>query len=329
MKRYRDQTSLKGVRMKIAVIIPSYRVKSHIKAVIEAVGDEVAAIYVVDDCCPEESGKFVETECHDPRLKVLYNKTNMGVGGATLKGFSTAVEDGADILVKLDGDGQMDPAALPQLIGPLLEGYADYAKGNRFFELEMVAKMPKVRLLGNLGLSFMTKLSSGYWRIFDPTNGFFALHASVYKKLPVAKVAKRFFFESDMLFRLGTLQAVIIDVPMPAIYGNESSNLNSFNMILPFLSRHLVNFHKRIFYNYFLRDFTLASLELILGSLLLLFGSFFGISKWKLSITTGIPVTSGTVMLAALPVLVGIQMLLSFFSYDISNAPVSPIHKRL
>jgi len=313
----------------IAVVIPAFKVRQYIDQVLSDIGDEVGIIYVVDDCCPEGSGEYVAENCKDPRVSVLNTSVNSGVGGATLTGFRKAAADGADILVKLDGDGQMNPGHIPQLVAPIVNGDADYSKGNRFYDFEMVSQMPLVRLIGNLALSFMTKMSSGYWKNFDPTNGFVAIHSKVFNQLPVEKISKRFFFESDMLFRLGTLQAVVADVPMKAIYGNESSNLNSLKMILPFFYGHIKNFHKRIFYNYFLRDFTLASLELVIGSIFLVFGVVFGAQKWKLSIETGVPVTSGTVMLAALPIIVGIQMLLSFFSFDISNSSSMPIHKKL
>src|SRR5690606_11392859 len=97
--------------------------------------------------------------------------TNLGVGGAVMTGYLTALADGMDIIVKVDGDNQMDPALIPDFIAPILAGEADYTKGNRFFDLEEIRAMPKLRLFGNALLSFMTKLSAGYWDIFDPTNG--------------------------------------------------------------------------------------------------------------------------------------------------------------
>ena len=120
--------------------------------------------------------------------------------------------------------------------------------------------MPKMRLFGNVCLSFLTKLSSGYWRNFDPTNGFTAIHRAVILNLPLEKIEKRYFFESDMLFRLNILRAVVVDVPMEALYGEEKSNLNVIKEIPSFAVKHLKNLWKRVIYNYFLRDFSLASL---------------------------------------------------------------------
>jgi glycosyltransferase involved in cell wall biosynthesis len=315
--------------VKIAVIIPAYKVKCHVLGVIGLVGAEVENIYVVDDCCPEQSGACVLAHCNDPRVVVLFNETNLGVGGAVMAGYQAALLDGMDVMVKIDGDGQMDPSLLPAFVGPITAGEADYTKGNRFFDLEQVRAMPKLRLFGNACLSFMTKLSSGYWDLFDPTNGYTAIHRNVALHLPFHKISKRYFFETDMLFRLNTLRAVAVDIPMCAKYGNEVSNLKISAIVGEFLGKHLKNFLKRIFYNYYLRDMSLASIELPLGLLLLLGGSAFGIMEWVNGNAMGVPTTAGTVMLAALPVILGIQLILAFLGYDISRVPRRPMQRLL
>jgi glycosyltransferase involved in cell wall biosynthesis len=313
----------------IAVVIPCHRVKDHILGVLAAIGPECNAIYVVDDACPESTGDHVERECHDPRVRVVRNASNLGVGGATLAGYAAALEDGASIIVKCDGDGQMDPAMIPRLVHPIQAGEADYAKGNRFFDLAGLERMPKLRLFGNSLLSFLTKLSTGYWNVFDPTNGFTAIHASVARALPVEKIAHDFFFESDMLFRLGTLRAVVCDVPMPARYGDESSNLRVGRIAGQFAFKHVSNTAKRVFYNYYLRNFNIASIEILVGLALIGFGVWFGGTHWLEGSRNNVPQTSGTVMVAALPVLVGIQLVLAALSYDLQNVPRDVMHKRL
>lgn len=189
-----------GPENKIAVVIPSFRVKSHINRVLSSIGQEVWRIYVVDDCCPDESGNFVRQNCRDPRVQVLWNKQNLGVGGAVLAGYRAAIADGANVIVKIDGDGQMDPALLPLFVAPIIAGEADYTKGNRFYNLENVRSMPPVRLIGNAVLSFMTKFSSGYWNIFDPTNGYTAIHANVIRILPLEKIKKDTFLSLTCCF---------------------------------------------------------------------------------------------------------------------------------
>lgn len=310
---------------RIVVVIPCYRVKDHILAVLAGIGPEVTRIYAVDDACPDRSGAFIESSCTDPRVRVLRNAENMGVGGATMIGMAHALDDGADIVVKIDGDGQMDPAFIPSFCAMIQQGKADYCKGNRFFEPEGVVAMPTVRLVGNFGLSFITKLSSGYWQIMDPTNGFFAIHASVARFLPFQKIAKRYFFESDLLFRLNVLGAVVMDIPMHAHYGDEVSQLRPGREAIRFALAHTRNLAKRIGYNYFIRGFSLASLELVFGLILMLFGTIVGLVNWG----GETPATAGTVMLAALPILVGFQLFLSFVNYDIRAVPTGALHPRL
>ncbi|WP_349972427.1 glycosyltransferase family 2 protein [Pseudomonas caspiana] len=311
---------------KVAVVIPCFKVCRHILSVIKLIGREVTRIYVVDDKCPEGTGLFVKEHCTDPRVKVIFNPENRGVGGAVMAGYVAALAESMSIIVKVDGDGQMNPALIPDFIAPILSGEADYTKGNRFYNLEEIRQMPTTRLLGNTALSFMTKLSSGYWDLFDPTNGYTAIHLNVVKILPLGKISSRYFFETDMLFRLNTLRAVVIDIPMDAQYADEISNLKISRIASEFLVKNIRNTAKRIFYNYYLRDMSLASFELPLGIILLLFGTVFGLWHWMDSIHTGTVTSAGTVMLSALPVLLGTQLILAFIGYDVQSIPKRPLH---
>lgn len=313
----------------IAVVIPSYRVTRHIMGVLGGIGPEVSRIYVVDDKCPDQSGALVRAQCVDPRVKVIDHSENQGVGGAVMTGYQAAIADGMTVIVKVDGDGQMDPTLISQFVAPILRGEADYTKGNRFFNLEQIREMPPLRLFGNAVLSLMTKLSSGYWDVFDPTNGFTAIHADVASHLPFKKISKRYFFETDMLFRLNTLQAVVADVPMDATYGDEVSNLRISKIVTEFLVKHARNFTKRIFYNYYLRNMSLASIELPVGIILLLGGAIYGCLHWIASERVNVATPAGTVMLSALPVLMGMQLILAFLANDIASVPTRPLHKKL
>jgi glycosyltransferase involved in cell wall biosynthesis len=314
---------------KIAVVIPCYRVKRQILGVIEKIGPEVDAIYVVDDACPESTGDYVEREVRDKRVQVIRCERNGGVGAATLTGMAAAAAAGATILVKVDGDGQMDTALIPSVVAPILDGTADYTKGNRFYSPEFVQGMPAIRIVGNGILSFMTKVSSGYWTIFDPTNGFLAIHAAIFEKMPRQKIASRFFFESDLLFRLNLLRANVVDIPMPATYGDETSNLRIGRVVLPFLWGHLRNCFKRIVYSYFIRDFSIASIYLMFGFPLFLFGVLYGADQWIAHARSGTLATAGTVMVAALPVITGFQLILAFLGYDVATVPRSAVHPLL
>ena len=307
--------------MRIAVAIPCYKVTQQVLSVIAAIGPEVEAIYAVDDACPEGSGRFIEDNIHDPRVRVLYNPQNRGVGGAVVTAYEAAIADGMDIVVKIDGDGQMNPALLPHFVRPIVRGQADYTKGNRFYRPESLRGMPPVRLFGNAALSFMTKLSCGYWSSMDPTNGYTAIHTAVLRKLPLEKLERRYFFETDMLFHLNTVRAVVHDVPMDAVYADEESNLKVSKVLPEFLRKHVGRLVKRYAYLYLLRDFNIGSLYSILGALLCLVGVIFGGIHWVQSAATGHPASSGTVMFAALPLIIGIQFLIAFLHYDVSNVP--------
>ena len=311
--------------MRIAVAIPCYKVTRHVLGVIEAIGPEVEAIYAVDDACPDGSGRLIEERCRDPRVRVLYHPENRGVGGAVVTAYQAALADGMEIVVKLDGDGQMNPALIPLLVRAIVRGKADYTKGNRFYRPESLRGMPAARLAGNAALSFVNKLSTGYWPIMDPTNGYTAIHAAVLRRIPLDKLERRYFFESDMLYHLNIIRAVVHDVPMDAVYADEQSNLKIARVLPEFMLKHMLRFFKRYGYVYLLRDFNLGSIYSLFGILLCLFGLIFGLSHWAHSAVTGEPATSGTVMLATLPVLIGIQLLIAFLHHDVSHVPTEPL----
>ncbi len=189
--------------------------------------------------------------------------------------------------------------------------------------------MPRLRLFGNSVLSFVSKAVSGYWDIMDPTNGYTAIHAAALRRLPLEKLDRRYFFESDMLFRLNIVRAVVRDVPMPSFYGEEASSLKIRRVAMEFPVKYVNRFLKRIFYNYFLRDFNAGTVELLLGGLLLAGGAGFGAWHWYLSMARGLPATSGTVMVAALPILLGFQLLISAINYDIASVPRRCLQKEL
>ena len=315
--------------LSIAAVVPCYREKHQIMTVLSKFDVLINHIIVIDDACPEKTGEFVRENANDPRIQVVIHEKKLGVGGATISGYQKAFELGADIIVKVDGDGQMDPAMIHTLVQPILRGEADYAKGNRFYRLNGLVKMPGVRLFGNLVLSFASKMSSGYWKIFDPTNGFTAIHRKVAQELTLDKISNDYFFESDMLFQLNIARAVVADVPIQAIYGEETSSLKISRILFPFVGKHLVNFFRRIAYSYFLRDFSIASIELIIGLIFITFGAIFGGLEWYKSTVTGTTATAGTVIIAALPLLVGSQLLISFLNFDVNNQPNQPLHPNL
>jgi glycosyltransferase involved in cell wall biosynthesis len=310
------------------LIIPCYRVTAHILQVLAKAPAWVEGIVCVDDACPDGSGDFILAHVRDPRVAVIKLARNQGVGGATLAGYAEAERRGARVMVKVDGDDQMDLSYAAQLVAPILLGDADYAKGNRFTSISHLQQMPTIRVLGNAALSFAAKLSTGYWNIFDPTNGFTAIEAQVAKMVMAKRVSRRFFFETDLLYHLGTLRAVVRDVPIPARYADEVSNLRIGAIVGPFALRHLRNFLQRLLGQYFVRDFSVASLELVFGVFLILFGVGYA-AHYVAARTAGQAASAGVVMAAALPVILGFQLLLQAANFDVLNVPSRPIHPYL
>ena len=310
----------------VAVVIPAYRARCTVLDVIQRVGPAVSLIYVIDDGCPEETGRVVERDCSDSRVQVLKNKLNLGVGAAMKRGYEAALNDGADIIVKIDADGQCRPELIPELIYLICVGASDYVKGNRLLSPESLKTMPKNRLFGNLVLSFATKISSGYWHLMDPTNGLTAISANIWTLLPAEKISDRFFFESDMLFRLGLLGARVHDFSMVAVYGEERSSLVIKDIIWPFLWGLAKNSAKRIVYKYFVQDFNIGSLYLISGLSSLVLGGLLGISYWAEGVSSDQYASPGRVMLAGLPVLLGFQLLFNFLAFDMAGDNGRRIH---
>jgi len=238
--------------MKTAVIIPCYKCKAQIERVVQKclTNPSINSIYLVDDACPDGTGAHAQT-IFGSKINVLTHSENQGVGGAMVTGFKQALADGADIFVKIDGDGQMNPALIDDFLRPISLGVADYTKGNRFFSLRNLEDMPLLRLIGNSALSFMAKVVTGYWNIMDPNNGYIAIHKTALHQMDLDRLDKSYFFETDMLFRLNTINAVVVDVPMKAVYADEVSQLNIKRILLKFPAKYCNRFLKRIFYNYF------------------------------------------------------------------------------
>ena len=320
---------MKQTKTEIAVVIPCHRCLDHIEDVLARIGPEVARIVVVDDACPQGTGRHVESMAPSPRITVLHQDENTGVGGAVLKGMVHAREAGAEILVKIDGDGQMAPELVGRFVAPIAAGRADYTKGNRFYAWDLARDMPLDRFLGNGALSFLTKLASGYWNVFDPANGYIAISGAVFDELPIDRIHPRYLFETDMLCELNLLRAVVMDIPMRAVYGDESSGLSPVRHILPLFRRTVGRFFRRIIYCYFLRDFSIGSLYLAAGVPMLLFGLIFGAWRWIALSAAGLAASAGTVMLAALPVILGVVLILNFFLIDVMMIPKEPLHPKL
>ncbi len=315
---------------RIAAVIPAYRVERDIEAVLCGLPAYIRHAIVVDDASPDRTCELVTALARqDRRILLLRHEHNRGVGAAMITGFRKALELGAQVVVKIDGDGQMDLGRLPDLLTPLILGRADYAKGNRFRDFVALRKMPLIRRVGNMGLAFLTKAATGYWNLFDPTNGFLAVRAEVLAELPLDHIAPTYFFETSMLANLYLLGAVVQDVPMPARYEGEASSLLVHRVLFEFPPALLATLLRRVVLKNFIYDFSMVSVYLLAGLPLLLFGIIFGAIKWVHYASLDIPAPTGTVILPTLCVLLGIQLLLSATESDLRSVPRQPLTEPL
>jgi glycosyltransferase involved in cell wall biosynthesis len=304
----------------VHVVVPAYNEAKFIAQVIRTLPALVDAVIVVDDCSADGTAE-VARAVGDPRVRVLRTPHNLGVGGATALGYREALAAGADVVVKVDGDAQMPPDHIPPLLDAILEGGADYAKGNRLLRAEDLQPMPPSRVVGNVIMTFLTKLASGYWHIFDPQNGFTAVRASALRALPLARIHQGFFFENDMLVQLNIQNRRVIDVPMPARYGAERSHLSLPRVILTFPGLLLVRFTHRIVQKYIVTDFSPIALFLLCGVPSFAWGVLFGSYLWIRSSLTNEPTPTGSLMLALVTIVLGFQLILQAIVLDIESTP--------
>jgi glycosyltransferase involved in cell wall biosynthesis len=307
---------------RIAAVVPAYKEEAMIATVISTMPEIVDHIVIVDDHSPDATSDVVRSIA-DPRVTLIRHEVNQGVGGAIITGHRAALELGADVNVVMAGDAQMDPEYLPPLLDAVTtEGYG-FAKANRFFSPESFQGMPGHRVFGNIVLSFMTKLASGYWNLFDPQNGYTAIRAEVLKRVPLDNVSKRYSFENDLLIHLNILQVPATDVPIPAVYGEEVSSIKLSKVVPELLSLLTRGFWRRIWYRYVLWSFSPIALLLFLGLILFVIGV--AITIWVcFQIAASVVATAATVMLAALPLILGSQMLISALQLDIQATPSTP-----
>jgi len=308
--------------MIITVVIPCYNVSKHIEDVIKQLPAEVSWIIAVNDRSKDDTENvLLRLKEENKKLIVIDHDTNQGVGGAMITGFKKSVELKSDVTIKMDGDNQMDSSLIPALIKPIIDNKADYTKGNRFRDFKALRKMPVIRRIGNLGLSFCIKAASGYWNIFDPNNGFVAISNEMLKTIDINKIHKRYFFESSMLIELYHADAVIQEIPMKAKYGDEVSHLSLTRTLFGFPPKLLKAFIRRIILKYYLFDFNIASLYILFGVPLFVLGLVYGIVNFIEYGSSHIPAPTGTVVIPTLLIIMGFQLLLSATSFDISNYP--------
>lgn len=313
--------------MHVAAVVPAYNVAAELGEVLRQMPLLFRSIIVVDDASRDDTVAVAERYAQiDPRILVIRHESNRGVGAAMVTGYTRALEAGADIVVKVDGDGQMPLWLVPQLVQPLVDGTADYTKGNRFRDFEAIRSMPLVRRLGNVVLSFLAKAATGYWHCFDPTNGFVAIRADVLSQMPLKKIDEGYFFETSMLSHLYMLGAVVKEVPIPARYAGETSSLSITRVLRQFPGKLIWSLMRRLTLKNFVYDFNLESFHILTGLPLLLTGLLYGGYHWWWYTSHDLAAPTGTVVLSALLITVGTQLLISAVNLDLQSIPREPIN---
>lgn len=260
---------------RVGVVIPAYNEAGFVGEVVETVPEFVDRIYVIDDASTDgtwteirEAAAAVNSETDvaavastdggvaaGRRVVTMQHEHNRGVGAGIATGYREAAADGMDVVAVMNADGQMDPEILDRIIAPVVEGRADYAKGNRLARSEYRASMSRWRLFGNTLLTFLTKIASGYWGMMDPQNGYTAISRQAIERLDLDGAYDAYGFCNDILVRLNVHRCRIADVEMPARYGEEESHIR-YSQFVPKLSALLARrFLWRLRVRYLVTDF--------------------------------------------------------------------------
>ena len=303
------------------IVIPYYNASEHIVKVVNKALHHSNFVVLVNDNSPQP----LPFELQDRQgVHVLQNIENLGVGGATKKGFEflQSIEN-VEVIIKLDADDQMDTDYIPEMAHSILNGSSQFVKGNRFRDLRALKEMPALRRFGNLWLSFLSKAATGYWNCFDFNNGFFAISTKALKLVDKDSLSNNYFFETSLIAELYYQKATIKEIAMPAIYGDEKSNMKLFKMPAHFTINLLKVFFNRIWKSYFVYDFNIGTIYLLFGLPLFFGGVLFGGYNWYHYSSVDKFTPLGTIMISALLIILGFQLLLQAIQFDIFNTPKS------
>ncbi len=252
--------------MKIAAIIPCYKIKNDLISLLNKSLDHFDVIIVVDDNCPYKTGsKVLKKFKNNKKIYVIHNKINLGVGGAVKKGIEYLIKSDVEIFVKIDGDGQMSLEDLDHMLLPIKNGNASYVKGSRFLDIKSRILMPKLRYYGNKLMSIMYKFFSNDISVSDPLNGYLIMHRNIFKSINLNKLSNDFFFETDLLFNLKDNSISVVELPVLINYEDHSSSFKplfeSFNFIFKFLNKSL---NRLIFYHLNIKFFSIMFIPTVI-----------------------------------------------------------------
>lgn len=305
---------------RVAAILPCYNEEKLIGKTIDMMPDFVDKILAVDDKSTDNTWEVISKIAKtNKRVVPLKHDANTGIGGAYVTGFNYSLENKIDLVFTMAGDAQCDTTYMTNMADTLLDHDLDYVKANRFVHLEALKQMPSFRRIGNTVITILTKFSSGYYSIFDSQNGYGVFRRKTLENLPFEHIGRRYDYENTLLIALSIMGARIKDEPVPAIYGDEVSTIPVFKTTMRALKVVWRGFWKRMYYKYVLVNFHPIALFLFSGLLSALVGLLFGgFIVYERFISNQSPST-GTVMLCVLPLIVGLQLLLTAITMDMNN----------
>jgi|TARA_B100000809_G_scaffold148205_1_gene145678 glycosyltransferase involved in cell wall biosynthesis len=308
---------------KIGLSIPAYNEERLIGPTLDSIPDFVDVVYVVNDCSQDDTAKIIgERAVNDPRIVLVSHEQNQGVGQAIITGYLRASESGCDICVVTGGDHQMPMEQIPQLLDPIVDGAADYSKGNRFLMPDDgLEDMPMTRMLPNAMISFMTKMASGYYKIFDVVDGFTAISKRAIDLVDWDIAWKGYGYPMDFLVRMNAYGLRVVDVPRRAIYleGERQSQIKGFPYLVKVSGMLVRDFFWRLFTRYLIRDFHPLFFFYFFGLLFLPMGVIYGGFLIYQQIA-GIGVSGPRSVVCALMIMMGLQFLLFAMLYDMEES---------
>jgi len=307
---------LEGKR--VAVVVPAHDEEALIATTIGGIPSFVDRIYVVDDGSGDATAERAR-EAGDVRVDVISHERNQGVGAATVTGYRRAFDDGFDVIAVMNGDNQMDPADLPELLRPVARGEVDYTKANRLFTGQAWELIPRTRYLGNAALSMLTKIASGYWHVADSQSGYTVISREMLAQLELDRVYTNYGFPNDMLVHLNVWNARVRDVPSRPVYGVGERSGMRYRHVVPKISWLLLKgFFRRLWEKYVIRDFHPLVFFYLFGMLATAVGVILGLVVVGFRLA-GNQFTVGTVVLIALLVLSGSQFTLFAMWFDMES----------
>lgn len=305
---------------KVAIVVPAYNEEKLITKTVQTMPDFVDLILVVNDGSTDRTLEVLQGLKDDHKnLEVLTNDPNRGLGYSLVRGYKEALSRDIDIVGTLAGDAQCDPEYLHKLCDKLIDEDWDYVKANRFNNLDALRAMPPFRRVGNIVISLLNKFATGYYSIFDSQNGYGVFKKSTMERLPFELIGERYDYENTMLLAMGVINGRVKDIPVPAVYGEEVSTIKFFPVMRRALSVLFKGFWKRIYYKYVIFNFHPLALFLFSGLVLSVLGFGFGVYLAYSRIFLGSAPSSGTVMLSVLPLLLGVQLVLTAIVMDVNN----------